>query len=89
MNFDFFFKTKDMHSKVRQNKFAGNGYCRNYFIKKSFCHTFPVIPKAQNYREFMETKKAIFRNSKERIPSLVHLSCEHELNCLVYEGESL
>ena len=26
--------------------------------------------------------KAIFRNSKERIPSLVHLSCEHELNYL-------
>ena len=78
-----------MHSKVRQNKFGENGYCRNYFIKKSFCHTFPVIPKAQNYRECMETKKAIFRNSKERIPSLVHLSCEHELICLVYEGESL
>ena len=61
-----------MHSKVRQNKFGENGYCRNYFIKRSFCHTFPVIPKAQNYRECMETK-AIFRNSKERIPSLVHL----------------
>ena len=34
----------------------------------------------------METKKAIFRNSKERIPSLV-LSCEHELICLVYERQ--
>ena len=43
--------------KVRQNKLGENGYCRNYFIKKSFCHTFPVIPKAQNYRECMETKK--------------------------------
>ena len=63
---------------------------KKLFINKSFCHTFPLIPRAQNYRECMETKKkAIFRNSKERIPSLVHLSCEHELICLVYEGESL
>ena len=76
-----------MHSKVQQNKVGENGYCRNCFIKKSFCHTFPVIPKTQNYRERMETKKAIFRNSKERIP--VHFSCEHEPICLVYEGESL
>ena len=37
-----------MRSKVRQNKFGENGYCRNCFIKKSFCHTFPAIPKAQN-----------------------------------------
>ena len=77
-----------MHSKVRQNKFEENG-CRDYFINKSYFHTFPVIPKAQNYRECMETKKAIFRNSKERIPSLDLLSCEHELFCLVYEGERL
>ena len=42
-----------------------NGYYRNYFIKKNFCHTFPVIPQAQNYRESMEPKKAIFRNSKK------------------------
>ena len=68
-----------MLSKVRQNKFGENGYCRNYFIKMSFCHTFPVIAKAQNYRECMEEKKAMFRNSNERIPSLVHLSCEREL----------
>ena len=91
-NFGFFVlfsKTEDIRSKERHNKFGKNGYCRNYFIKKSFCHTFPVLPKAQNYRECMETKKAIFRNSKERIPSLVHLSCEHELICLVYEGKSL
>ena len=91
-NFGFFVlfsKTQDIRSKVRHNKFGKNGHCRNYFIKKSFCHTFPVLPKAQNYRECMETKKAIFRNSKERIPSLVHLSCEHELICLVYEGKSL
>ena len=81
----FIFQTEDMGSKVRQNKFGENGYCRNYFIKKSFCHTFPVIPKAQNYGECMEN----VRNSKERIPSLVHLSCELELICLVYEGESL
>ena len=37
----------------------------------------------------METKNAIFRNSKERIASLVNLSYEDELICLVYEGESL
>ena len=84
-----FSKTEDMRSKVRQNKFGENGYCRNYFNNKSFCHTFPLFPKAQNYRECMETKKAVFRNSKERISSPVHLSCEHELLCLVYEGESL
>ena len=54
-----------MRSKVRQNTFGEDGYCRNYFIKKSLCHTFPVIPKAQNYRECMETKKAILRNSKD------------------------
>ena len=78
-----------MCSKVQQNKFGENGYCINYFITKSFCHTFPVIPKAQNYRECMETKKEIFRNSKEQIPSLVLLSCEHERICLVYEGKSL
>ena len=78
-----------MRSKVRQNKFGANGYCINYFIKKSFCLSFPVIPKAQNYRGCMETKKAIFRNSKERISSPVHLSCEHELICVVYEDGSL
>ena len=56
-NFRFFLfsKTEDMRSKVRQNKFGENGYCRNYFIKKSFCYTFPVIPKAQNDRECIET----------------------------------
>ena len=78
-----------MRSKVRQNKFGENSYGRNCFIKKSLCHTFPVIPKAQTYRECMEAKKAILRNSKKLIPSLVNLSCEHELICLVYEGESL
>ena len=25
--------------------------CGNYFIKQSFCHTFPVIPKAQRKTE--------------------------------------
>ena len=84
-----FSRTEYKRSKVLQIKFVENGYCRNYFIKKSFCHTFPVIAKAQNYRECMETKKAIFRNFKEQIPSLFHISCEHELICLVYEGESL
>ena len=78
-----------MCSRVWQNKFGENGYCRNYFIKKSSCRTFPVIPEAKNYRECMETKKAILRKSRERIPSLVHLSCEHELICLVYEGKRL
>ena len=51
--------------------------------------TFPVIPNAQNYRDCMETKKAIFSNSKERKSSLVLLLCEHELICLLYEGENL
>ena len=82
-----FSKTEDTRSKVRQNKFGENCYCRNYFVTKSFCHSFTVIPKAHNF--CMETEKAIFSNSKERIPSLVHLSCEHELICMVYEGESL
>ena len=76
-------------SKVRQNEVGENPYCRNYFITQSFCHTFPVIPKTQNYRECMETRKAIFRNSKEQIPSPVPLSCELELICFAYEGESL
>ena len=35
------------------------------------------------------TKSVWRQNSKERIPSLVHLSCEHELVCLVYEGKGL
>ena len=71
-----FSKTEDMRSKVRQNKFGENGYCtcRNYFIEKSFCHTFPVIPKSQNYWQCMETKKAIFRNSKALIQSLKFIS---------------
>ena len=73
-----------MRSKVRQNEVGENPNCRNYFIKQSFCHTFPVIPMAQNYRECMETRKAIFRNSKEQIPSPIGLSY-----WLVYEGESI
>ena len=32
--------TKDIRSKVLQNKFGESGYCRNYFIKRSFCHHF-------------------------------------------------
>ena len=55
-----------MRSKVPQNLFGENGYCRTYFIKKSFCHTFLVIPRAENYRECMETKKAIFSSSNEK-----------------------
>ena len=60
-----FSRTEDMRSKVRQRKVGENGYCRNCFIKQSLYHTFPVIPEAQNYRECMETKKAIFRNNRE------------------------
>ena len=45
-------------------------------LLQSVRHTFPIIPKAQNYRD---KRKAIFRNSKARIPSLVHLSYAHEL----------
>ena len=35
-------------------------------IKQSFCRTFPVIPKAQNYRECMETKKYYLEIPKNR-----------------------
>ena len=69
-----------MRSKVRLNKFEENRYCRNYFIKNSFCHTFPVIPKAQNYRECMETKKAIFRNSKEEESCTVYFALNFHTN---------
>ena len=80
-----FSKTEYMRSKVRQNKFGESGYCRNDFIKNtSFRPTFPVIPKAQNYRGCMDTKKAIFRNFKERIPSLFYRSCEHQLILFVW-----
>ena len=43
-----------------------NVYCRNYFIKQSFCHTFPVIPRAQNYRECMGQKKQYLGITKNR-----------------------
>ena len=49
----------------------------------------PYISKGTKLQRMYGDKKAIFRNSKERIPSLVLLSCEHEPICLVYEGESL
>ena len=55
-----------MCSNVWQTKFGENGYRRNYFIKQSFCHTFPVIPKAQNYRECVGTKKQYFGITKNR-----------------------
>ena len=57
-----FSKTEDMRSRVGQNKFGENGFCRNYLIKQSFCHTFPVIPKAQNYRECMEQYLGVPKN---------------------------
>ena len=64
---DFLFsKAEDMRSKVPQNKVGEDGYCRNYFIKQSFCHTFPVIPKAQNYRECMETQERYLGITKNR-----------------------
>ena len=34
MQFWVFYFTDDMRSKVWQNKFGENGYCRNYFILK-------------------------------------------------------
>ena len=90
-NFGFeFSKTENLPSKVRQNKVGENGYCINYFIKQSFCHTFQVIPKAQNYRECIkQDKKSNIQKFQKKIPSTVHLSRELELICLVYEGESL
>ena len=78
-----------MRLKVRQNKFGENSYGRNCFIKKSLCHTFPVFQRHKRTENVWRAKKAILRNSKKLIPSLVYLSCEHELICLVYEGESL
>ena len=45
-------------------------------LLQSVRHTFPIIPR----HKITETKeKATFRNSKERIPSLVHLNYAHEL----------
>ena len=55
-----------MRSKVPHSKVGENGYCINYFIKQSFCHTFPVIPKAQNYRECMGIKKQYLGITKNR-----------------------
>ena len=55
-----------MRSKVQQNKVGENGYCKDCFVRRSFCHTFPVIPKAQNYRECMETKKQNLRVPRSR-----------------------
>ena len=67
-----------MLSKVRQNNLGENDYCRNYLLKRSFCHTFPVIPKAQNYRECMETKKQYLGIPKNRyqvqVTSVVNLN---------------
>ena len=53
-----FSKTEAMGSWVWLDKVGQNAYSINYFIKQRFCHSFPVIPKAQNYRECMETKKS-------------------------------
>ena len=35
-------------------------------VEQSFCHTFPVISTAQNYGEFMETKKQYLGIPKNR-----------------------
>ena len=52
-----FSKTEDMRLRVRQNKFGENGYCRIYFIKKSFCRTFPVIPRHKITENVWRQKK--------------------------------
>ena len=52
-----FSKTEDKRSKGAAEERWRNGYSRNYFIKTIFCPIFSVIPKAQKYRECMETKK--------------------------------
>ena len=54
-----FSKTEDKRSKVRQNEVGENGYCRNYFIKQSFCHTFSVILKAQITENVRRQKRNI------------------------------
>lgn len=59
------------------------------FIKQSFYHTFPVIPKAQNYRKCMEKRNSNIKEFQRKIPSPNLLSCEHELISLVNEGDSL
>ena len=54
----FLFSNNRRHALKRgEEESWKNGVCRNYFIKQSLCHTFPVILKARNYRECMETKK--------------------------------
>ena len=60
------YKTEHMRFKVRLNKVEGNSYCRSYFIKQSFCHTFSVIPKAQDYRECVEKKQQYLGLPKNR-----------------------
>ena len=55
-----------MRLKMQQIKVGKNDYCRNDFIKQSFCYTFPVIPKSQNYRECMETKMQCLGTPKNR-----------------------
>ena len=58
-------------------------------IKQSFCHTFHVIPKAQNYRECRETKKQYLGVPKNRY-QLQFISVV-KLNLFVWfiQGESL
>lgn len=62
-------KTEDMRSKVRQNKFGENGYCRNSFINKSFCHTFLVIPQGTKLQRMHRDKKAIFTRTDNKSSS--------------------
>ena len=78
-----------MHSKVWLNKFGENGYCRNYFIKKSFCRIFPVTQREQNYRECMETKKQYLGIPKNGYQVYFISVVNYELICLVCEGKSL
>ena len=81
VQFCFFFyfpKQKICSQWVRKNIVRENGCCRD-FIKQSFRHTFPVIPKAQNDRECMETKMQYLGITKRRYQvhfiSVVNLKC--------------
>ena len=66
---------KEVQNDEKYSEYAILGF---YFPKQKTCAQRcgrinlerMAIAETQNYRECMETKKAIFRNSKERIPSL-------------------
>ena len=60
-------KTEDVPSLVRQNKVGENGYCINLF---------PVIPKAQNYRDCLLNCPGKCKDhfSRSSISSFIHLT---------------